>query len=82
MSKQSGQITVEMVLIITVLLGTFLFVRKNLFQDGEFLSNLVGGPWDYVSGMIESGRFGKPDNVRTQHPGRGDRHSSLKGVPE
>lgn len=82
MRSQSGQVTVELVLISVVLLGLALFVQKQLFKDGEFLANLVEKPWMSIAGLIENGSLGTPDRTRILHPGHGARHLSVKGVPE
>ncbi len=80
-SSQAGQMTVEMVLLLVVVLAIGLVIQRT-FVHGEFANKLVSGPWDQVSGMIENGKFGKPDKTRGFHPGHGSHHLSVKGTAE
>ncbi len=76
--NQKGQVSVEYVLIAVLLLGVFMFVQKNLFTSKDFLASYIEEPWQVVSGVIENGVPGTPDQGRKKHPGHLERHISMK----
>jgi hypothetical protein len=76
--NQAGQVTVEYVLIAVVLLSVFLAV-KNFIVSSNMLANYIQKPWDMVAGMMETGVWGNPAQVRSLHPGSLDRHNSFLG---
>ena len=76
--NQKGQVAVEYVLITVVLFGVFLAVR-NIVLGTNMLKNYVQQPWQVVAGMIETGVWGSPQEVRAKHPGLLSRHNSFKG---
>lgn len=71
-SNNKGQFVIEAVLIMTVTLGFFMWGSKKL-RDDKFLANLIGGPWEKVSGMIEAGVWEPPSKARNLHPNQIDR---------
>ena len=80
--NKKGQVSVEYVLITVLLVGIVMFVQKNLFKSHEFLANYLEKPWLIVSGVIENGVPGTPDQGRTSHPGHVARHLSVKEESE
>lgn len=64
---QSGQVLIEMVLLGVVLIG-ILTMGVRVFREKKIMQNITQGPWDTTSGMIESGVWGAPAEVRAQHP--------------
>lgn len=78
MKRQSGQITVEAVLVLTILLSTS-FAGLQVFKNRGYLSKLVEGPWQYLAGMIENGMWSPPKQGRAKHPNHVTRHGSPTG---
>ena len=76
--NQKGQMTVEAVLIIVLLVGLAAGV-SSAFRSNEFVATLVSEPWRQLSGMIQNGNWGSPDATRSDHPSSLDRHSSMEG---
>ena len=81
MINQRGQVTVEYILIMVVLVGITLAVRTGLNQSG-LMPDLVKKPWKLVAGMLESGVWAEPAAARNAHPGRFSRHLSFQGDQE
>ena len=77
-NRQSGQITVEAVLILTLLFST-VFAGTRLIRDQQLLSRLVQGPWLYLAGMIENGYWAPAEMGRAKHPNHASRHGSPEG---
>ena len=77
--SQSGQMTVEMVLILVILLGIASFVNTQL-KEQEILQKFISVPWVMVSNMMESGVWKSDRNeARRLHPGHWKRMYGLKG---
>lgn len=76
--NQSGQITIEAVLIVTLLLGTTMATTR-IIQDQGFLASLVERPWQHLAGMMENGVWGPPEQGRALHPNHIQRHGSPQG---
>ena len=75
--NQSGQMTVEMVLITVALFGIVQLV-SNTFNGEQYVRELVQSPWTRsISGMIENGVWGSPRETRAFHPNNKRRHASL-----
>lgn len=81
LKNQSGQVAIEYILLMVVVLGAFLAARDALLSSNA-IANFVQKPWQLVAGMIEVGVWGEPKKVRAQHPGLILRHNSFKGDPE
>jgi hypothetical protein len=66
---QTGQVAVESILLIFVLLSLTLFVMREM-KKIDYISSLVQRPWSTLAGMIESGIWAKGGVVsaRQQHP--------------
>lgn len=76
--NQSGQMTVEAVLIVTLLLSITMAVSQKLQNEG-YLAKLVNGPWTYLAGMMENGIWAPPEAGRGSHPNHILRHGSPEG---
>lgn len=77
--NQRGQIAIEYILLSVVIVGAFLGARSVLISNNT-VANFVQRPWALVAGMIETGVWGDPKQVRSKHPGSLSRHNSFKGV--
>lgn len=75
---QSGQILVEMVLLLALGVGMASLAIK-LLQDNQFAQNLVVRPWLTLSGMIECGTW--DGCTPGYHPASGNRILSFKPLP-
>ncbi len=74
-----GQMSVELVLIVTMLMAVFL-VFTRWVENEEFIENLSINPWNsHIAGMIENGVWGTPEATRLNHPHASKRHVSVKG---
>ncbi|MCB0377142.1 MAG: hypothetical protein KDD33_01490 [Bdellovibrionales bacterium] len=80
MKNQAGQMTVEAILIVTLLFSGVMLAR-NLIQEKRLLAKLVEEPWQYLSGMIENGIWAPPEEGRPFHPNLVTRHGSPQGDP-
>ncbi|MEM7647490.1 MAG: hypothetical protein AAF203_11310 [Pseudomonadota bacterium] len=78
MRSEAGQITIEAVLVLTILVST-IFAGTNLMRDQQILSRMVQGPWSYMAGMIENGFWAPPQAGRSKHPNHITRHGSPQG---
>ncbi|MNJ93518.1 hypothetical protein D3C87_112000 [compost metagenome] len=72
LSNQKGQFVIETVLLMMVTVGFFLW-SMNQLREGKYLSKMISGPWQKVSGMIESGVWEEPEAARQLHPNQIDR---------
>ena len=52
--NQSGQTTLEAILLMVVFVVMFALIKSQL-QNSEAAAELVSKPWAYLSGMIETG---------------------------
>ena len=73
--SQSGQITIEAVLILSVLLSIATYASQQ-FKSRGILQKLVGAPWSYTRGMIENGIWATT-TPNPYHPNSKHRHASL-----
>lgn len=73
LKSESGQMTVEMVLLAIVAL-TFALVTSNFFRQQKVLATLVSGPWSHLKTMNEYGVWAKsPQQAVSMHPNAQDR---------
>jgi hypothetical protein len=77
-SNQKGQIVVEYILLMAILVAIFTFV-KTQFQQQQILAKFVSTPWDTLSGVIENGVMGSPVKTKNMHPNMLYRHASMEG---
>lgn len=79
-AHQKGQAVIEAILILALLLGLSRVVA-NYFKSNEVLKQLVSGPWQSLSSMIQNGVWDPkgPNNSKAVHPNQHDRHISVLG---
>lgn len=75
-SNEKGQFVIEAVLLMIVMLG-ILIGSVNALRDSKFLAKLVSGPWERVSGMMESGVWKPAKDARQAHPNQTNRSISI-----
>jgi uncharacterized protein (UPF0333 family) len=80
LSNQRGQIAVEYILLLTILVVIAGTLRTYLNKQ-EVLATFVSKPWETLAGVIENGAIGKAGATKLQHPNFLYRHASLKGRP-
>jgi hypothetical protein len=76
--QEKGQMTIEMVLIMTFLLSATIAGTK-LMRDHEVLATLVEGPWAHIRGMIEDGVWVPSGKSKAFNPSIKSRHRSFEG---
>ena len=77
---RTGQMAVEMVLIIALVVGFSVFVG-NEFRNRSFIAGLVSAPWKSLAGMIQNGVWGPSQDTMSQHPNSFSRVTSPEGDP-
>ncbi len=65
--KQSGQASVEAVLLLALLISLGV-VLTNQFESNQIISNLVSGPWRSIDGMIRHGSWQPAGQAIQSHP--------------
>jgi hypothetical protein len=79
--NEQGQMTVEMILIATILVSVALAFSQQARSSG-FLASMVEGPWKPLQGMIEDGVWMKAGDLsKGYHPNQVGRHGSDDGDP-
>ena len=78
LNNQGGQLILEAVLILVMLTGFGLAVG-NYFKKNEVLRQLVSGPWQNLSGMLQNGVWAPPKTGAGQHPNGHNRHVVIDG---
>lgn len=76
--EQKGQITVEAVLVLAILVSTVI-AGTRLLRDERVLSRMVEGPWLYMAGMIENAYWSPVEVGQAKHPNHASRHGSPEG---
>lgn len=76
--NQSGQATMEAVLILVVAVSLSLKISSFASENG-FIRKVVEGPWAMVRGMIENGVWVNYVDSKTMHPNQLNRHQSRQG---
>ena len=79
--NKSGQMIVEMVLLLSVFVLTATIALNKFETEIEPFDAFITGPWKVVPGLIESGTWKKKDEARTEHPNHFGRMYSVKGTP-
>ncbi len=74
----SGQLTVEAVLILTLLVGITMAIAKT-FREKNYLASMAEKPWTYVAGMIENGIWRPVEDGKRLHPNHTVRHGTPQG---
>ena len=75
LENQRGQAVVETVLLLAIIMIASLAITRFL-EDSKFAQNLVGTPWNTLTGMIECGTWS--GCARGMHPASPGRILSLK----
>ena len=78
LQKNRGQITLEAVLILVVLIGVANLARSYLVEKHDFFSAIIATPWKQIGGMVESGVWGRKNQVRSKHPNHSFRMYTTK----
>lgn len=77
-ANQRGQMTIEMILIMTILLGIGLAV-SNYAKEKGWMSALVEGPWKPMQGMIEEGVWAPTAKAKSMSPHLVKRRATVTG---
>ena len=77
--NQKGQMTIEMVLILTALITMSYFVLKKFDEDIEPVTKFVVAPWVTVKGMMESGIWLEAGDAREKHPNHWAKMRTVEG---
>ena len=77
MKNQKGQMTIEAVLILTLMVSLIFVITKGIKQR-QYFTKLVEKPWSYVAGMIENAYWAPVARGREKHPN----HFSRRGSPQ
>ncbi len=73
----AGQVAIESILLMTLSLG-ILFAASRLMKEREVMKNLVHGPTEKLSGMVESGTWAPADEAKKNHPNLINRSLTVK----
>lgn len=76
--NRSGQMVIELVLMMTVLFGAVFFISSN-FRESNIVAQLVSGPWQSLAGMMQNGVWARPEDGMSQHPASFSRWSTPIG---
>lgn len=76
--SQGGQLIVEAVLIIVMMMGITM-LTANYFKNSEVLKQLITGPWAHLSGMLQNGVWAPPGAGALSHPNGHERHVVITG---
>ena len=78
LKEQSGQMIVESILIMTMLVG-FAYFISSYFRSNEIFARLISSPWTNLAGVIQNGTWAPPQKNMNLHPSDMDRRISLEG---
>ena len=78
LKSNAGQMTIEMLCLITIFLMISLAVQQAAMQQG-WLKSMIEAPWTRVQGIIENGVWLNPKVGKAKHPSIKGRHGSLEG---
>ncbi len=76
--NNKGQVTVEAVLMVIVVLAVVTLVG-DFFKSNEVFKKIVHAPWQSMSGMLQNGTWGPPSETNFAHPNRGDQNRTNEG---
>ena len=79
-NSESGQFTVEMVLLLVIILGLAVTV-STMARNSRIMATLVEGPWPSLQGMIEDGVWMNAKDSKAYHPTHIKRHRTPQGDP-
>ena len=75
--SQKGQVLIEAVLLLTLIVGLWSVFSKVAKQT-KWFEKMVNGPWATMSGMIESGVWAQDKKAQAMHPNHFTRVVSLR----
>jgi hypothetical protein len=78
LNSEKGQLIVEAVLLMVILTGITVTLTRY-FANEEVLKNLITGPWQSLSGMMQNGEWGPPSQTDAIHPANHSRHVVIVG---
>ena len=76
-NSESGQFTLEAVLLLSILVGGMIMLYNKINSDG-WAKQMVEGPWKPVKGMIEDGEW-SAGGSKDEHSNLLKRHGSKIG---
>ncbi len=80
--SQTGQITIEAVLVLTLFASAIVFITREMRQ-AEWARSIAVGPWAMIAGMSESGVWAPRDKAIKYHPSVDtNRRLSIEGPRE
>ncbi len=79
LKNQRGQMVVEGILLMMVLVAVVMALRTTIKSSAMF-QTLTQAPWRVLSGMITSGVWKSPQDAIAYHPNQEQRHSSMVGT--
>jgi hypothetical protein len=74
--NSQGQVLIEAVLLLTLVVGMWSVFSKYA-KEKKWFDSMVNGPWQSMSGMIETGLWKPPQQSRPKHPNNFNRVVSL-----
>ena len=78
LKNQSGQMILETILILTILMAITITTASQL-KKNETFAKMMSGPWLKLSGMIQNGVWMEPSKSNAYHPSQSSRAASLVG---
>ena len=66
-SNKKGQLAVEMVLLLALVVGIFVAVSAT-FRSEQLVARTIATPWTHLAGMIQNGVWGPREDGMTLHP--------------
>lgn len=75
--SQRGQVLIEAVLLLTLVVGLWS-AFSNYAKQQKWFENIITGPWDTMSGMIESGVWKPSKKAQAEHPNNFNRVVSYR----
>lgn len=77
LQNSRGQVIIEAVLMIVFVVGLW-GIFSNYAKQKKWFESLVSGPWQSMTGMIESGVWEPAAKARAKHPNSFNRAISVK----
>lgn len=66
-SSQKGQVLIEAVLLLTLIIGLWSLFSRTAKQ-AKWFESMISGPWTTMSGMIENGVWESEKKAQAKHP--------------
>jgi len=77
--SKSGQMTIEAILILMLMVSIFTLTQRKIKESGYF-RQIVSGPWAHIAGMIENGVWKPVDEGKKTHPNVFGRRASPEPI--